>query len=221
MAKRKKGSPGWVDLCMTFGESGLSVPPIPKDHRDRLVAQGEWFWSTRADINAMNMYRFRYANEIVTGPVDEYSAVSHSGHGVTSYGINVSIVKGPLAVVFQHSWGGVYNRRVMEFARLAACFFEMRLLFDSALHNCDDTTLAHLVTWSGFRGVAEYWAKNEIGTWAKADARPRQPIVRFDADERRAIDIEREGVEAACRRFLGYMTEPEPPSDGRDTPESI
>jgi hypothetical protein len=204
---------------MTFGESGLSVPPIPKSHQERLITQGKWFWSTRPDITAMNMYRFRYAKEIVSGPVDDYSAVSHSGHGVNSYSINVSIVKGPLAVVFQHPWGGVYARPVMEFARIAACFFEMRLLFDSTLANCDDTTLAHLVTWSSFRGVAQYWAKNELGTWARADARP--PMVRFDADERRAADIEREGAETACRRFLRYMSAPEPPSDGRATPESI
>jgi hypothetical protein len=46
-------------------------------------------------------------------------------------------------------------------------------------------------------------------------------MVRFDADERRAVDIGRESVEAACRRFLGYMTVPEPPSDVRDTPEGI
>ncbi len=221
MTKRQKASSGWIDLCMTFGDVGLSVPPIPKDHRDRLTAQGDWFWSTRRDINAFEMYRFHYANEILAGPVDDYSAVSHSGHGVNSYSINVSIVKGPLAVVFQHGWGGVYDRPVMEFARLAASFAEMRFLFDSALHNCEDTTVAHLVTWSGFRGVAEYWAKNEIGTWAKADARARHPMVRFDADERRAVDIGRESVEAACRRFLGYMTVPEPPSDVRDTPEGI
>jgi hypothetical protein len=219
VTKRKKASSGWSDLCMTFGESGLSVPPIPKDHRDRLVAQGEWFWSTRADINSFAMYRFFYAKEILTGPVDEYSAVSHSGHGVNSYSINVSIVKGPVAVLFQDSWGGVYSRPVMEFARLAACFAEMRLLFKSALKNCDDKGVAHLVTWSGFRNVAEYWAKNEIGNWAMADARP--PMVRFDADERRAIDIEPESVEASCRRFLGYMTVPESPSEVRDTPESI
>jgi hypothetical protein len=220
VTKGQKASPGWVDLCMTFGDAGLSVPPIPKSHQERLIAQGKWFWSTRADINSFDMYRFRYAKEILTGPVDEYSAVSHSGHGVNSYSINVSIVQGPLAVVFQHSWGGVYNRPVMEFARLAACFLEMRLLFDSALQNCDDNDLEHLVTWSGFRNVAEYWAKNEIGNWAKADARPRRPMVRFDADERRAIDIDPESVEAACRRFLGYMTAPEPPSEVRDTVES-
>jgi hypothetical protein len=206
---------------MTFGDAGLSVPPIPKNHQERLIRQGEWSWSTRADINSFEMYRFHYVKEILTGPVDEYSAVSHSGHGVNSYSINVSIVKGPLAVLFQHSWGGVYNEPATEFARLATSFAEMRFLFTSAHQNCDDNNLAHLVTWSSFRGVAEYWAKNDIGNWVKADVLPRRPMVRIGADDRRAIDIDPESVEAACRRFLVYMTAPEPPPEVGDTPEAL
>jgi hypothetical protein len=63
--------------------------------------------------------------------------------------------------------------------------------------------------------------QNEIGNWARADARLRRPTVRFDADERRTIDIRPESVEAACRRFLGYMTAPEPPSELGRLPNAV
>ncbi len=86
--------------------------------------------------------------------------------------------------------------------------------------NSDDSELAHLVTWSDFRNCAEYWVKNESGNWAKADAQPRRPTVRFGADKRRAIDIGPESVDAACHRFLGYMTVSQP-SEVRDTTESM
>ncbi len=109
----------------------------------------------------------------------------------------------------------------MEFARLAASISEMCLLFDLVLKSCDDNDLAHLVTWSGFRGVVEYWGKSENGNWASAYECLLRPMVRFDADERRAIDIDPDSVEAACRRFLGYMTAPEPPSEATDAPDII
>jgi hypothetical protein len=66
--KSKKLAKGWVDLCVTFGDEGLSVPPIPKDHRERLIACGKWFWSTRPDIDTLTMYRFLYAKEIFDRP---------------------------------------------------------------------------------------------------------------------------------------------------------
>jgi hypothetical protein len=206
VTKSQRFAKGWVDLCLTFGNAGLSVPPIPKDHRERLIAHGEWFWSTRAGINSFEMYRFSYAKEILDGPVDDYSAVSHSGHGVNSYSINVSIVKAPLAVIFQHSWGGIYSNPVMEFAKIATCFAEMQLLFKSALRSGDESPLAHLIAWSGFRNVAEYWAKDGNGEWASGDDRPRRPLVRFDSDKRRAIDIDPDTIDAACRRFVECLT---------------
>jgi hypothetical protein len=57
----------------------------------------------------------------LTDQVDDYTAVSHSGHGINSYSINVSIVKAPLAVLFQLSWGGVYGYPVMEYGSIATC----------------------------------------------------------------------------------------------------
>jgi hypothetical protein len=202
--------PGWIDLCLSFGNECLAVPPIPAGHRERIAKQSDWFWSTRSDVTASNMYLFQYVDEILAGPVVEYSAVSQSGHGVNSYGLNVSIVKGPLAVVFQHSWGGAYNSPAMEACELSFCFYQMHLLLNSSPQNVDGHGLAHLIAWSDFRNVAKYWIKDGNGEWVRADNQLRRPRVRLNADKRRAIDIDRDGIDAACRRFLKNLTETAP-----------
>jgi len=113
---------GWVDLCLTFADAGLSVPPVPEGHRKLLIKQHDWFWSSRPDVDSFQMYRFEYVKELLTGSVDDYSAISHQGHGVNSYGLNVSIVQGRLAIIFQHGWGGVYSNPMKDLTAITACF---------------------------------------------------------------------------------------------------
>ena len=50
-----------------------------------------------------------YPLEAVTGPVDDYVAVSHAGHGINSYGLNYHLVFGWIAVFVQVGWGGAYH----------------------------------------------------------------------------------------------------------------
>ena len=201
------GMKGWRDLCVTFGDAGLSVPPIPKAQRTELSLIYKWCWSTRADIAPGRMYMFAYANEILAGPVSEYTAVSHAGHGINSYGLNVSIVKAPLALLFQHSWGGAYSNPTTELVRIAACFSFMRSLVTSAESDrAEERGLRHLIAWSSFRGIADHYTRADSGAWVKQLDEDRHPKVRLDADDRRDIDREAESLDAACARFLDYLT---------------
>lgn len=204
----------WVDLCLTFANAGLSAPPIPMDHRDLLVKQHEWFWSTRPDVEPFKMYFFEYVEELLTGHVNNYSAISHIGHGINSYGLNVSIVKAPIAVIFQHLWGGVYSTTTRNVADIAACFFEMRALLNTAARDIGEQPydsevggVTHLLAWSGFRNQAAYYAKDKNGHWVKRNRKARRPFVRDDAEERDAFDqASDDDLRKACRRFLNNLT---------------
>src|SRR5665811_378711 len=71
------------------------------------------FWSTRDDIEPLEMYSAHYAREVVKGQPSDYLAVSHAGHGANSYSINYQILVGPLALFAQTLWGGVYLDNAM------------------------------------------------------------------------------------------------------------
>ncbi len=109
----------WDELVATFTSSGLPVPPVPESLRPALRAPSPWCWTTR-DIDPFQMYMFapEYLADVVAGRVPDYVAVSHAGHGTNSYAINYHLVHGPLAVIMQIGWGGVYTDNAAAAARL-------------------------------------------------------------------------------------------------------
>jgi len=108
-------NPGWIDLTDTFTDAGLPLPPIPEPLRTQLSRLEDWCWSTRA-IDPFDMYAFdhppltdkTFLADILLDRVADYAAVSHSGHGLNSYGLNFHLVHERLAILMQVGWGGVY-----------------------------------------------------------------------------------------------------------------
>jgi hypothetical protein len=47
-------------------------------------------------------------------PTPDQIALSHAGHGINSYALNFRLVLGPLALLVQQSWGGVYGDSAAE-----------------------------------------------------------------------------------------------------------
>ncbi len=91
-----------------FEDAGLIAPPVPVALQLAFAEQERWVFATREmDPGAMYMFD-RYVTEAVALPVDDYVAISHSGHGANSYGLNYHLVYGPIAIFAQTSWGGVY-----------------------------------------------------------------------------------------------------------------
>jgi hypothetical protein len=113
---------GYDDLVATLLEAPLARPPVPVPFRRHLKRRAPWVWSTRP-IDSMDMYMFRrYVEEALAGPVDDYLAISHAGHGVNSYGLNYHLVYGPLALFTQNGWGGGYMDTAESQARVAETF---------------------------------------------------------------------------------------------------
>jgi hypothetical protein len=99
--------PGWLDLVQVFADVCLPAPPIPRSLRAALKRQGAWCWST-VRVDPMAMYLFAPAVP-ASRNADDYVAVSHAGHGINSYGLNLYLVTGPVGVFVQHLWGGHYD----------------------------------------------------------------------------------------------------------------
>jgi hypothetical protein len=102
---------GLDEMRRLFGGANLLPPPVPVELRSRVRQLGKWAFGTRVVV-PMNMYRFKpYILEVLKGPVEDYVAVSHAGHGVNSYAVNYQLVHGPVAVFAQDGWGGIYHDR--------------------------------------------------------------------------------------------------------------
>src|SRR4051794_35976890 len=96
------------DLELLFTEAGLAVPPVPPPLTAALEQRGDWCFSTRA-ISRMDTYMLRpYLDEALAGPVDDYVAVTHGGHGINSWSLNYLLVWSPFVVMTQVAWDGVY-----------------------------------------------------------------------------------------------------------------
>ena len=104
-----------------FEEAGLVLPPIPTSLKPAFRRIEEWCYATR-DIGAGRMYWLgNYAEEVVAEEVDDYVAVSHSGHG-GSYSINYHLVYGWIALFVQVGWGGGYTNNETCAGKVAAWF---------------------------------------------------------------------------------------------------
>lgn len=150
---------------------GLPTPRIPvvlrealmKDTWSGLEVQRDWSWSTRHGVKPQAMYMFReYVQEVVDGPVEDYVAVSHHGHGLNSYGLNMNLVYGPLALFVQHSWGGVYTNPASSRSAIRRTYNLLNTLIDFVDMNPEHILLPPpgarriVAQLSSFRGCCNY-----------------------------------------------------------------
>jgi hypothetical protein len=54
-------------------------------------------------------YLFTEPARMLLGPVPQQLAITHEGHGVNSYALNLRAAVGPVAVMGQVGWGGAYG----------------------------------------------------------------------------------------------------------------
>jgi len=147
-AGRNSGS-GWEDLVLTFADATLPAPPIPEYLRAGLVGRRAWCWSS-ISVKPDSMYFLepavasRHARTV-------YAAVSHAGHGVNSYGLNVYIVTQDLAIFIQHGWGGVYVDPAKEHGVIARTYLLLRELLEAAKVPAERRAV---LMYSDFREVA-------------------------------------------------------------------
>jgi YD repeat-containing protein len=98
-------------LQREFTQARLAVPQIAVRfaRAKRLRHHGPWHHASEPQPSPFDDYRFDGSARLLLGPVREQLAISHAGHGINSYSLNLRLAVGPVAVMAQVGWGGVYS----------------------------------------------------------------------------------------------------------------
>jgi hypothetical protein len=87
----------------------------------------------------------------LAGNGQDYAAVSHSGHGANSYGLNLHVVFGQLAVLMQTAWGGIYTDNVRAAEDTARLWSRIESLLERKPARVEGRLL---IMHSSFRGTS-------------------------------------------------------------------
>jgi len=104
-----------------FKKAGLAFPKIPDELATRLQERDKWVFSTR-EINISPYDIDYYVHEVNETQVEDYTVLSHSGHGINSYALQYYLVHGPLRMFLHLGWGGVYMDVKANAAKIRDCF---------------------------------------------------------------------------------------------------
>ena len=151
-----KGEEALSDLKQTLREAKLPVPAVARE-LSNLRRLGPWWWAT-GFVPAFDMYMHE-SERMMLGLWNQCPmfALSHAGHGVNSYGLNIVCAIGPVAVVAQIGWGGAYMDDVRARSEIAQLFG----LIDG-LPRASYAVPRVLVSYSSFRGTARYWTLDDL-----------------------------------------------------------
>lgn len=159
-AKDKEGLEGAREQ---LEKANLVFPPVPVALRGEFKRFGKWSWGSK-ELDAMLMYMFPLRNPFlsedkqVVVPSD-YVALSAAGHGINSYALNYHLVQGPLAVVFQIGWDGVYMDRVKQenlWAETCEMTAALATLASKISRAGGTSEEVGLVQYSEFRGISNF-----------------------------------------------------------------
>lgn len=140
------------DMIALLTAAGLSRPPVGASLADGLRTFGPWHWGTRY-VDPMQLYLF-YPEVIAKDIVENghFVAMSHAGHGMNSYGLNLVTGQGPLAVYVQHGYGGAMMQPISAQMDINATYARIATLFD-ATRSRRDEKCRWLLYLSDFRGA--------------------------------------------------------------------
>jgi hypothetical protein len=117
-----------AEIEQLYRADGLTVPYIPAEMLPKLEKLSPAIFGTRRDTPPPYALHL-FAIEVATKPTEDYLIFGHDGHGTNSWAIHYYLVRGPLALFLQISWGGAYgdkggdtgrvNRKLAQAAELA------------------------------------------------------------------------------------------------------
>ena len=140
------------DLWVTFGDAGIAAPPIPTSCRGALTILGPWWWGSVL-MHPFSMYMFDAPDDLMgTWNRQPLFALSHAGHGVNSYGLNLAVAAGPVAAFVQHGYGGAYSDPVRDLERIAATYARLHQVITAAEQH-PSSPARWLLLMSKFRAV--------------------------------------------------------------------
>jgi hypothetical protein len=164
---------GWKSLYRDFYDSFLDASPLePWVAGVRKI--GPWQWGTRK-FDAMEHYLF-YPDFIESllreSALTPRFMVSHAGHGMNSYSINVHIVTESAIVFTQAAWGGAFSSASRDAEEVNAMMESVAAFLEHSERIPPAPRERHVLIMSNFRGVRiagtcvpETKSQDEIETW--------------------------------------------------------
>lgn len=139
---------GQHDLLTVLAQAGIACPPFP----DTAVVNyyGPWSWGSTC-LNPFIQYMFDI--ELVAKRLADHGPaylLSHAGHGVNSYGLNLLTTSGPVAAFVQHGYGGAYADPVSDLVEINSTYARLHVLLETVGEV--DEPLRWLMVYSQFRG---------------------------------------------------------------------
>lgn len=157
------------DMLKTLGEAGLSVPQVPSSLEHMvLTTRDGWAWGTDISYEPMTAYFGLESDglETLTGVLapshEDFWMWAHRGHGMNSYGAGIVARLGPIVIVQQTGFGGVYMDGDVTLARLSAANDAWNETLDSVQRIDGPPRVA--VLWSDYRGWATIVVSSEVTT---------------------------------------------------------
>lgn len=99
------------DLFEFMDRRKLEVPHYAYELSRFLVPESRgkgWRHVDGPDITPLDDYRQRSFELAQANPISPHFALNFAGHGVNSYSLNTRMIIGPVLMVVQYGWGGVY-----------------------------------------------------------------------------------------------------------------
>lgn len=123
---------GAAGLARVLAGEGLAPPPLGSTAEADINSYGHWSWgSSYLPPNLAYMFNVQAVRRsfLDNGP---FFSLTHGGHGVNSYALNLVATAGPLAVFVQHPFGGVYNDHKQMVADIGRHYGRLRDILEGA-----------------------------------------------------------------------------------------
>jgi hypothetical protein len=116
-----------AELRRQFHDAGLPFPPLPNAWLAGLHRLAPWVYSTRSLDPGPNDVLY-YVAEAEAGIAPPSLVITHTGHGADGYYLHLFVVRGPVALFFQLTWGGPRRSGPHAAMRIARIFAELDVL---------------------------------------------------------------------------------------------
>jgi hypothetical protein len=103
-----------------FRNEGLPFPDLPADLAAQLQELNAHHFATRA--TGHTLYEFAAHLALASDTDERFLALGFDGHGTNSWAAHFYLVDGPLALLVQVQWGGIYTNSSAATTRMEGVF---------------------------------------------------------------------------------------------------
>lgn len=142
----------WSELLTTFSENYILVPPIWPKLREGLTHPEPELWTTRPDVDRLDMYMFNEpVREVAMSSCEPYFAIAYAGHGTNSNTYTLNLVMRRAAIFLQFGVGPEFKNFVECRVNITRGFVFLERLIANVPE--EDGEVDYIVAYSDIRGA--------------------------------------------------------------------